>query len=299
MWKLGRSWYAILSGISALVAPLVDGQRSLHHLDLSTGVMVKIDYEYTDISDLHRINQHEAICIAGRSNSGRKIVLVTLGTNAVDSTFREINHESDRSRKNDMIILGDRYISKGEHFTLTTDFPPPTSRSAVGSRKVDLHATLYSPLNPEYRALDGELPPAMAIVHSGPTSRNPSTLNLLYQYFTTRGFAVVDVDYGGSSGYGREYQNRLSGRWGEVDVYDVCRAVVELGNLGRIDKDRVAIRGSSAGKALILEDGYTVKLIVGKTFRRFHRSCMLDRQRGLFSRNIFVWNLRCKLTRSR
>ncbi|KAJ9120245.1 hypothetical protein QFC22_003145 [Naganishia vaughanmartiniae] len=250
MWKLGRSWYAIVSEDTALVAPLVEGKRCLHHLHLLTGVMMKLNNEYCDVSNIHRVSSQEAIFSGGKYNSARKVVLVTLGTEAGQATFRELDCSADLCSESRMAALGEDYISEGEHITLSTFFQPRNSQTAVPtSRKVDLHVTLYSPLNPEYCAPDGQLPPALVMVHSGPTSRNPPTLKLLYQYFTTRGFAIVDVDYGGSSGYGREYQSRLNARWGEVDVYDVSRAVVELGRLGKIDKDRVAIRGSSAGKS--------------------------------------------------
>lgn len=112
----------------------------------------------------------------------------------------------------------------------------------------DIHVVLYPPTNPDYKPLKGELPPAIVMVHGGPTARAAPGFSIFQQYFTTRGFAVIDVNYGGSSGYGREYHRRLYGGWGVVDVQDTIRAVEELGKLRKLDSKRVCIRGSSAGK---------------------------------------------------
>lgn len=241
MWQLGPSWYDILSINDALIAPNMEGERTLCHLDLRKRRVSPIASEYRDISDIHRINDKQAVFLAGKYDEPRKIVLVTLGARGGDASFQEVELSSTKGGAR----LDKPYISKGECIALTVDFPPPSDN--VTSKKVDLHVTLYPPTNPEYRAPEGDLPPTVVQVHGGPTSRSPPVFNIFYQYFTTRGFAVLDVDYGGSSGYGREYAGRLTGQWGEVDVYDTIQAVVELGKLGKVDPKRVAIRGGSAG----------------------------------------------------
>jgi dipeptidyl aminopeptidase/acylaminoacyl peptidase len=123
------------------------------------------------------------------------------------------------------------------------DFPSAHARTA--------HAFYYAPTNPRYRGTAGTLPPLLALVHGGPTGQSSPALRSGVQYWTSRGFAVVDVNYGGSSGYGRAYRQELNGNWGVVDVEDVIAAVRFLIDTKRADPKRTAISGGSAG-------GYTV-----------------------------------------
>ncbi len=109
------------------------------------------------------------------------------------------------------------------------------------------HANYYPPTNPDFVALDGELPPLLVNVHGGPTSSHLAMLDLDIQFWTSRGIAVVDVNYGGSTGYGREYRERLKGEWGVVDTVDAINAARYLIARGYADPARVGIRGGSAG----------------------------------------------------
>ncbi len=109
------------------------------------------------------------------------------------------------------------------------------------------HAFLYPPTNPNHRAPDGELPPLIVFSHGGPTSQAQATFNLGTQFWTSRGFAVADVNYRGSTGFGRDYRNALQGRWGDADVVDCVRVAEHLAERGIVDRDRLAIRGGSAG----------------------------------------------------
>ena len=112
---------------------------------------------------------------------------------------------------------------------------------------LEAHALFYPPTNRDFEAPAGELPPLVVMSHGGPTAAAESALNLKIQYFTSRGVAVVDVDYGGSTGYGRAYRRRLDGQWGVVDVADCVNAARHLAAAGRVDGRRMAIRGGSAG----------------------------------------------------
>ena len=109
------------------------------------------------------------------------------------------------------------------------------------------HALFYPPRNPEFQGPEGELPPLLVCVHGGPTSQVTADLDLGIQFWTSRGFAVVDVNYGGSSGYGRAYRVRLNGTWGLVDTHDAINAARHLAREGRAKEDALAIRGGSAG----------------------------------------------------
>jgi len=120
------------------------------------------------------------------------------------------------------------------------------------------HAFYYAPTNQDFRAPSADRPPLIVITHGGPTSAAEPTFDLDVQFWTSRGFAVVDVNYGGSSGYGRAYRERLNGRWGIVDVADVIGAARFLSGGGRVDPNRLIIRGGSAG-------GYTT--LAALTFR--------------------------------
>jgi dipeptidyl aminopeptidase/acylaminoacyl peptidase len=113
------------------------------------------------------------------------------------------------------------------------------------------HALFYAPANPDARGPEGERPPLVVLVHGGPTGSYPRSLRLPVRYWTSRGFAVVEVDYRGSAGYGRPYRRALDGRWGIADVEDAIAAAHYLADRGDIDGQRMFIRGGSAG-------GYTV-----------------------------------------
>jgi dipeptidyl aminopeptidase/acylaminoacyl peptidase len=105
----------------------------------------------------------------------------------------------------------------------------------------------YPPKNKDFTAPAGVKPPLIVISHGGPTSATTAALRLSVQYWTSRGYGVVDVNYGGSTGYGRDYRERLKGNWGIVDVDDCINAARYLEKRGDIDGNRMAIRGGSAG----------------------------------------------------
>lgn len=243
LWRLAPSWYAIMTEVDALIVPNANGHRMLCHLDLLSGVTTAIPSDYTDITDLRRVDDKHAAFLGCRWDSPKKIVFVTLGSLPGETTFRE-EDDSTRHPEDPSHILDKAFISSGEHMVLKVG---SLGKGNTRSNKTDLHVTLYRPTNPHYRSLEGDLPPTLVQVHGGPTARAVPGFNIFHQYFTTRGFAVLDVDYGGSSGYGKEYQKRLYGAWGEVDVKDTISAVEKLSELGLIDGKRVAIRGSSAG----------------------------------------------------
>jgi dipeptidyl aminopeptidase/acylaminoacyl peptidase len=134
-----------------------------------------------------------------------------------------------------------RYISVGEPIEFVT---------SDGDRA---HAFFYRPTNPDFEGPREELPPLIVDVHGGPTAHRGTDLALGLQYFTSRGIAVVEVNYRGSTGYGRDYRRKLDGRWGQLDVEDSVAAARHLAEAALVDPNRVAISGGSAG-------GYTTLL---------------------------------------
>ena len=137
----------------------------------------------------------------------------------------------------------------------TLEFPTESGRTAF--------AFYYPPHNPDFEGPGDELPPLLVHSHGGPTAAVSTTLNLQTQYWTSRGWGVVDVNYGGSTGYGTEYRRRLNGNWGVVDVDDCVNAARHLVEQGLVDPRRASIAGGSAG-------GYTT--LCALTMRDFFRA---------------------------
>src|SRR5690606_1996142 len=168
--------------------------------------------------------ERQLVMVAASATMADAVVRIDLGTGA---------HEVLRASSS--VTLAPEDISVAEPVTFTT---------GDGERA---HAFYYAPRNSRFTAPDGERPPLIAIGHGGPTTAATGTLDLRIQYWTTRGFAVVDVNYRGSSGYGRPYRERLDGQWGIVDVSDMVNAARHLVDVGKVDPRRMAIRGGSAG----------------------------------------------------
>jgi dipeptidyl aminopeptidase/acylaminoacyl peptidase len=132
---------------------------------------------------------------------------------------------------------------------------------------VTAHAFFYRPTNADVTGPEGERPPLMVLSHGGPTSSTTPLLDLGIQYFTSRGFGVVDVNYGGSTGYGRAYRQRLNGMWGVTDLRDCVNAAMFLVERGDVDGARLLIRGGSAGGyTTICALTYTDVFAAGTTF---------------------------------
>ncbi|MFE5207171.1 prolyl oligopeptidase family serine peptidase [Streptomyces sp. NPDC056600] len=141
-----------------------------------------------------------------------------------------------------------RVIGSAHHDSVDPAYlPEPEARVFTAADGREVHAHVYPPHHPEVTGPDGELPPYVVWAHGGPTSRAPMVLDLEIAYFTSRGIGVVEVNYGGSTGYGREYRNRLREQWGVVDVEDCAAAALALADEGVADRRRLAVRGGSAG----------------------------------------------------
>ncbi len=190
-----------------------------------------------DATDLH------GLCVAGGV-----AVMVAASPTAPTALLRVdlASGVTDRIREANRLTVGTRYVSRPRF----VEFPTTGGQNAF--------AFYYPPTNPDVAAADGRLPPLLVISHGGPTSNTTQRLDLEVQFFTSRGFAVVDVDYGGSAGYGRAYRDRLLGSWGVVDLDDCTNVATWLASQGLADPARLAIRGGSAG-------GYTA--LCALTFR--------------------------------
>jgi dipeptidyl aminopeptidase/acylaminoacyl peptidase len=226
MWEFGESYYTFLDDGRIAVVYSSDG---LDHLALvEDGTIRELPLELTRIVDLH--------------SDGARLLLV--GAKPTQ-TSRVLRLDPATGELETLSSVGESMIPEAY-----VSVPRPVSFPTAGGRTA--HAVFYPPLNPDVAAPEGELPPLIVRVHGGPTAHVGSTLTPTIQFFTSRGFAVVDVNYGGSTGYGREYRERLRGTWGVVDVEDCVNCARHLASIGEVDGDRMAITGGSAGGWTVL-----------------------------------------------
>jgi dipeptidyl aminopeptidase/acylaminoacyl peptidase len=238
-WVFGMSTYAFESADRIICAYTKQGTWSLASLDTVTGKTQLIEVPYTDIRSVRAL-PGQALFIAGSSTEPPSIVKVDLATRQIEVLRRSSNVKVDAE-----------YLS----IPRAIEFPTENGLTA--------HAFFYAPRNREYTGPSGEQPPLLVISHGGPTAATSTTLSWGVQYWTSRGIAVLDVNYGGSSGYGRAYRQRLNGQWGVVDVDDCVNGARYLVKIGEVDGNRLAIRGGSAG-------GYTT--LCALTFRDIFRA---------------------------
>jgi dipeptidyl aminopeptidase/acylaminoacyl peptidase len=241
-WVLGSARYAVLPDGRVVFALRRDGYDALavRHPD---GTRTELDLPYSAYSTVRAAGPASVVVIAGSPTEEAGVTEIALdGTAVVSVTVL---------RPPRALGLDPGYLSVPEHVSFPSVCPDGAARTA--------HALFYPPANPTHRAPDGELPPLLVMIHGGPTSSALPVLALGLQYWTSRGFAVVDVNHGGSTGYGRAYREQLLGNWGVVDVAD-CLAVANwLAERHLADPARLCIRGGSAGgyttlAALVRED---------------------------------------------
>jgi dipeptidyl aminopeptidase/acylaminoacyl peptidase len=228
LWQLGGHWYAPLDNGTLLTVRTL-GTDTLGVLDPASG-------ELRDVP----LDGHTSVALG--AGAGTTVLLVTGGAK-VPRGLRRLDLSS--GSLTDVRLAVDSvpdpgYLSEARMMTF------------AGRAGRDVHAVVYPPHNRDYRAPDGELPPYVAFVHGGPTAAVAPQLSITIAYFTSRGIGVVDVNYGGSTAYGRAYRERLRGQWGVVDVEDTVAAVRGLAEAGLADPRRLAIEGGSAGGWTVL-----------------------------------------------
>jgi dipeptidyl aminopeptidase/acylaminoacyl peptidase len=230
-WVFGQSRYAFLDGGRVVFAYQRDG---LDHLAVrgADGTIMELDLPYTSVASV--------------TGDGDRVLFIGASATAEPAVVR-LAIEGDASpaappevlRAPRDLGLDPAWFSVPEPITFPTTPLDGAERVA--------HALYYPPTNPEATPPDGEAPPLLVLIHGGPTSAARPMLQIGSQYWTSRGFAVVDVNYGGSTGYGRAYRDQLRGNWGIVDLDDCEAAARWLGAQGKADPARLCIRGGSAG----------------------------------------------------
>ena len=234
-WVFGQSSYGFVDMSVIACAIAQNGISQLAELNTQApNRLRKIESPYNAV-EIVRATKRSVTFVGGTPADFTAVVQRDVGT----GTFTTLRESSQLS-------IDHRYISVAQ----AIEFPTENGLTA--------HAFFYAPANRDYAAPAAERPPLVVMSHGGPTSATSSALSLPIQFWTSRGFAVLDVNYGGSTGYGRAYRERLSGRWGVVDVDDCVNGARYLAERNLVDGDRMAITGGSAG-------GYTT--LCALTFR--------------------------------
>jgi len=222
-WGFGMSTYGFTSADQIICAFIEKGSANLASIDTRTGELMRIDSPYSDIQYL-RVSKTAVVFRGGSASTPAAIVRLDLASMSFEVLRRAMNIEIDEG-----------FISRPE----AVEFPTTGNQTA--------HGLFYRARNRDFEGPPVERAPLLVKSHGGPTSAASSVLNLTIQYFTSRGIAVLDVNYGGSTGYGRAYRERLKGQWGVVDVDDCANGARYLAERGDVDRDRLMITGGSAG----------------------------------------------------
>lgn len=233
-WAFGMSTYAFANAHRIICSYTEQGVWCLASLDTTTGTLSPIETPYSTIRQV-RATAGQVVFIGGSPTEPVSIVQLDLNTLRTEVLRRSSN-----------VTVDSGYLS----ITQLLEFPTEHGLTA--------YAFFYPPQNRDYVAPSGERPPLLVMSHGGPTASTFSVLDLRVQYWTSRGIAVLDVNYGGSTGYGQAYRQRLDGQWGIVDVDDCVNGAKYLVDRDLVDGQRLMITGGSAG-------GYTT--LCALTFR--------------------------------
>ena len=227
-WLFGMATYAFESEQRIVCQVRSKGAGRIAVIDPEAGRLQEVATPYTAFSAFIQARSGQAVTIAGSPTEPVSLIAVQLDPGRVEVLRRSAE-----------LVVDPKYISVPE----AIEFPTEGGVTAYGF--------FYPPKNPDYAPPASELPPLIVYVHGGPTSAVSNALDLADQFWTTRGFAYLVVNYGGSTGFGREYRQRLNRQWGVVDVNDSINSARYVVERGRVDGNRVAVTGGSAG-------GYTV-----------------------------------------
>ncbi|MBX3313101.1 MAG: S9 family peptidase [Actinobacteria bacterium] len=236
LWVGGLRWWTELAGGRLAVVARSDGADGLALLE-PDGTLVEVPTPFTEIAQV----------VADPADPEGTGVLVVAASPVAEGAPYRIGIEPASGPGVEPVaelVALRPPVDRGIAFDLLSR-PRHVTFPTAGGRVA--HGLFYPPTNPDARAADGARPPLLVMIHGGPTSAARHRLDLAKQFWTSRGFAVVDVDYGGSVGYGRPFRRLLDGAWGVVDVEDAVAAARHLAEEGLVDPDRLAIRGGSAG----------------------------------------------------
>ena len=224
-WVFGRSTYAFLDDARIVCIYNRAGEQHLAVLDPATAELLDLDVPYTAVQSPYLVAEGAQVAfVAGGPATPDELAVIDFSSRAVEVV-----------RRAETVELEEAFVS------LPRSIEFPTEGGATA------HAIYYPPASGLARGPEGDRPPLIVTSHGGPTSARTATFDLEQQFWTSRGFALVDVNYGGSTGYGRAYRERLNGTWGVTDTLDCINAARYLAGQGMADGDRLLVRGGSAG----------------------------------------------------
>ncbi len=221
-WRLGQSPYTVIDDDRILVSWTANGSMSVGRLTLSSQELVPLTSAGAETTSLSSSGERAAAVLASPDRPSR---------------LCELDLASDQWTD----------VRSSSEITVAPELVSVARAVSWASEQGPVYGWFYPPTNPGYVAPAGSLPPMITLSHGGPTASSPAIFDLSVQYWTSRGIAVLDVNYGGSTGYGRSYRQRLRGSWGLVDVADCAAGAVAMGTAGLADPHRLAISGGSAG----------------------------------------------------
>ncbi|HSS64498.1 MAG TPA: prolyl oligopeptidase family serine peptidase, partial [Gammaproteobacteria bacterium] len=222
-WAFGMRTYGFTADGDLIAAGCRDGAWSLYRIDSESGQGAVIPLPFSDIEDIV-VGDNDSLLIAGAPDRAQAVVHLDLASGATETL-----------RESTALALDPASVSVPQSLSFRT-----------GGGEF-AHGFFYPPANAEFEGPENEAPPLIVIGHGGPTGATGTRFRLPVQFWTSRGFAVLDVNYRGSTGYGRAYRRRLYGEWGVIDVEDCINGARSLAESGRVDGQRLIIRGSSAG----------------------------------------------------
>jgi len=228
LWVVGMTTYAVISDERLICAYTRNGMWAIGDLNLATGEFKTVETPFTEVTSIAAEGDIVGF-VAGST-------VLPMGVYRHDLT----TGDTQLLRSASTLTIDPGYLSEATTVTF------PTSDDQVA------HGFLYMPKNKDFDGPDGELPPLIVASHGGPTSATPASLQLTFQFWTSRGFAVLDVNYRGSTGYGRPYRDALQDTWGIYDVDDCVNGAQYLVEKGVVDGERLAVRGGSASGYLTL-----------------------------------------------
>ncbi len=225
-WTFGGSLYGFRSEDEIVCAYIEAGVSRLARLSTRDGSLTPVPTPYEEIREL-RVAGDSVALLGGAPTIALELARLDLAAGTREVLERSIGERQQQELRG--------YLSVPRSIS----YPSANGRTA--------HAFHYPPCNADFEPAAGEKPPLIVIGHGGPTGMAASTLKLATQFWTSRGFAVLDVNYGGSTGFGRAYRDLLKGQWGVIDVEDCVAGARHLAAQGLADGDRLVVRGSSAG----------------------------------------------------
>ncbi|KAJ7728957.1 Alpha/Beta hydrolase protein [Mycena maculata] len=241
-WFLSRHSSGALSETKVAFVSFFEGRSVLYICDLVLGTIRKVATSFAHIQFLRGDGRGKVVMLGQPADAGEILMELTLDGDG-NPQMKSLSPPAVENPS-----LPSSFISTGQYFALTL---PPDNRTC--------HINYYPPKNPNYDGgVPGEKPPVVVLIHGGPFYMETANLEWTKQFWTSRGWAQIDLNYGGSTGFGRAFRESIHGKWGVLDIEDAHQTVLQLDALGYVDARRAVVHGSSAGGYAVLQIATTL-----------------------------------------